>query len=269
MRIAAISDIHGNLDALEAVLADIGRRGADLIVNLGDILSGPLWPRETADRLMALDLPTIRGNHERQLLADPKGMGASDRHAFEALEPAHLAWIEAMPVQLRPADDILLVHGTPGGDLHYFLETVTEGGLRPATPAEIAARASGAQESLILCGHTHVPRVARLAEGRMVANPGSVGLQAYDDVRPFPHKVEIGTPDAHYAIVERAGSAWTAEIVRVAYDWRPAAALAASRGRPDWAAALATGRLPPSADAISSGAAGGGRGKARPAAAPR
>jgi len=61
MKIAAISDIHGNLFALDAVLADIDRRDVDLIVNLGDILSGPLLPRETADRLMALDLPTIRG----------------------------------------------------------------------------------------------------------------------------------------------------------------------------------------------------------------
>ncbi|MDZ4355615.1 MAG: metallophosphoesterase family protein, partial [Variovorax sp.] len=68
MRIVALSDIHGNLPALNAVLADVARRGADLIVNCGDILSGPLWPAETAERLMALDLPTIAGNHERQLL---------------------------------------------------------------------------------------------------------------------------------------------------------------------------------------------------------
>ena len=86
MRIAAISDIHGNLGALDAVLADIARRGADLTVNLGDLLSGPLLPRETADRLMALDLPTISGNHERQLLApDAAAMSASDRHAAQSV----------------------------------------------------------------------------------------------------------------------------------------------------------------------------------------
>jgi predicted phosphodiesterase len=62
VRIAAISDIHGNLAALDAVLADIQRRGISLVVNLGDILSGALFPRETADRLMPLALPTIRGN---------------------------------------------------------------------------------------------------------------------------------------------------------------------------------------------------------------
>jgi predicted phosphodiesterase len=62
MRLAALSDIHGNLPALEAVLADIGRRGVERIVNLGDIVSGPLWPRETAARLLPLALPTVRGN---------------------------------------------------------------------------------------------------------------------------------------------------------------------------------------------------------------
>ena len=86
MKIAAISDIHGNLAALDAVLADIRRRGADVIVNLGDILSGALQPAETADRLIALGLPTIRGNHERQVLAgDPSRMGASDLHAHNSI----------------------------------------------------------------------------------------------------------------------------------------------------------------------------------------
>jgi predicted phosphodiesterase len=68
MKIAAISDIHGNLPALEAVLADIAAEGVDLTVDLGDILSGPWWGAATADRLMPLGLPTIAGNHERQLL---------------------------------------------------------------------------------------------------------------------------------------------------------------------------------------------------------
>ena len=85
MKIAALSDIHGNLPALEAVLDDIERQGADVIVNLGDILSGPLYPSQTADRLMQLGLPTIRGNHDRQLLgADGTRMGPSDRYARSA-----------------------------------------------------------------------------------------------------------------------------------------------------------------------------------------
>ena len=68
MKIAAISDIHGNLIALEAVLADIEASGADVVVNLGDTVSGALQPGETAQRLISLGLPTIKGNHERQLL---------------------------------------------------------------------------------------------------------------------------------------------------------------------------------------------------------
>jgi predicted phosphodiesterase len=59
MKFAAVSDIHGNLPALEAVLADIANQSVDFIVNLGDIISGPLWGAATADRLMALELPTI------------------------------------------------------------------------------------------------------------------------------------------------------------------------------------------------------------------
>src|ERR1700722_20053910 len=113
MRIAALSDIHGNLFALDAVLADVGRRGVDLIVNLGDILSGPLLPAETAERLMALDLPTIRGNHERQVLTlRPEKMGASDRYASDTISDAHRGWIGSLPPVLRPASDVFMCHAT-------------------------------------------------------------------------------------------------------------------------------------------------------------
>ena len=65
MRLAVISDIHGNLRALEAVLADIKGRAVDATVNLGDLAAGPLWPRETVELLDTLGLPTVRGNHDR------------------------------------------------------------------------------------------------------------------------------------------------------------------------------------------------------------
>ena len=82
MRLAVVSDIHGNLPALQAVLAEIGRERVDRVVNLGDIVSGPLWPRETAALLRALDWPTIRGNHERQVLTLPaERMGPADAFA--------------------------------------------------------------------------------------------------------------------------------------------------------------------------------------------
>ena len=128
MRIAAISDVHGNLPALEAVLADIARCGADVTVNLGDIVSGPLWPAETAERLIALDLPTIRGNHERQLLTQSRErMSATDAHTDALLAPAQRAWLLGLPVDRWLAPDVHCCHGTPASDLEYWLETVTPG----------------------------------------------------------------------------------------------------------------------------------------------
>ena len=141
MKIAVLSDIHGNVAALDAVLADIATRGVDQIVNLGDICSGGLFPVETADRLMSLALPTIRGNHERQLLTLPRErMGQSDRYAAQHLRPDQLQWMGDLPSSLWIAGDVLMVHGTPDSDLAYFLETVDESGLREATPAEIVGR---------------------------------------------------------------------------------------------------------------------------------
>ena len=244
MKIAAISDIHGNLDALDAVLADIAQRGADVIVNLGDIVSGHLQPRATAARLMGLGLPTIRGNHERQLFGDPARMGASDAFARAQLLPEQLDWIAALPATLRLCKDVLLVHGTPTSDLVYFLDSVTPQGSRAATPQEVAERAGEADAALILCGHTHMPRQVRLADGRLVVNPGSVGLQAYDDDHGYPHLMENGTPHARYAIAQQgADGAWAGQFHEVAYDWDKAARLALANGRPDWVTPLRTGRV--------------------------
>ena len=86
MRIAVIADIHGNLPALEAVLIDIARRHVDRTINLGDCVSGPLWPREVCDLLMASDDPIIRGNHDRWVSGpDLTSMGAADRYAYSQL----------------------------------------------------------------------------------------------------------------------------------------------------------------------------------------
>ena len=71
MRLAIISDIHGNLLALETILADLRNRGADATVNLGDCVTSPLWPRETFELLQTLALPTVRGNHDRWVADTP------------------------------------------------------------------------------------------------------------------------------------------------------------------------------------------------------
>ena len=94
MRIAVIADIHGNLPALEAVFVDIERRDVDQIINLGDCVSGPLWPREVCDLLMDRDDMTIRGNHDRWVSGpDPAHMGASDRYAYAQLNQDHRSWL--------------------------------------------------------------------------------------------------------------------------------------------------------------------------------
>ena len=255
MKLAAISDIHGNLPALEAVLADIVREGVDATVNLGDIVSGPLWPAETADRLMALNLPTLAGNHERQVLTQhPDEMGASDRHTLAQLQPRHRAWLASLPATLRWRDDVLLCHGTPSSDLHYGLETVTSDyrpggapGVRAASASEVLERLGdamrGVAHGLILCGHTHVPRCERVADGRLIVNPGSVGLQAYSDEHPHVHIIETGSPHARYALLTLDAGGWRADLRSVAYDFEAAAAQAEQNGRPDWAEALRTGRM--------------------------
>ena len=278
-RFAAISDIHGNLPALDAVLADIAALGVEAIVNLGDILSGPLWAAATADRLMALDLPTIAGNHERQLLTQsrervsphgrPKGshrsaqhegtpMSASDAHTHDELLPQHRAWLASLPPTLALSDEVFCCHGTPGGDLVYFLETTQPGfegvgrganGVRAATLREATERAGsalqGVAHGLILCGHTHVPHVLRLADGRLIVNPGSVGLQGFDDDHGHAHVVETGAPHARYALLERGAAGWHATLRAVAYDGDDAAQRAEREGRPDWAHALCTGFVGP------------------------
>ncbi len=257
MRLALVSDIHGNLPALEAVWAEIERAAPDRTVNLGDIASGPLWPRETVQWLMAREAAaparwtTIAGNHERQVLgADVARMSATDAHAARALGPAERAWLAALPPTHQLTSDVLLCHGTPASDLAYFMETVVPGcgvdgsrGLRAATAGELRERAAGAlANALIACGHTHVARVQAIDGGPLVVNPGSVGLQAYDDAHPLPHVVEAGSPHARWALVERdAAGAWHVQLRATPYDWHAAAARAERHGRGDWADAIATG----------------------------
>lgn len=242
MRLAVVSDIHGNLPALKAVVADAGR--VDGWLNLGDTLAGPLWPAETADYLMQQAWPTIAGNHERQMLeSDLSRMSAADRYAAERIHAHQRAWLAALPETLSGAHGLHGVHGTPASDVECLLETVTPQGMRAATPDEVQARLAPVRSAtLVLCGHTHLPRLLRLG-GTQVVNPGSVGLQAYDHDQPYPHVVENGTPQARYAVVEHDGMEWTVSLRRVDYDFEQAAAQAERAGRGDWADALRTGRV--------------------------
>ncbi|MBN1939900.1 MAG: metallophosphoesterase family protein [Candidatus Aminicenantes bacterium] len=244
MRLAVVSDIHGNLPALEAVAADIRRRGVDRVLNLGDNLSGPLLPLETARFLMAEDWLTLAGNHERQILTQGSGRWcASDEYAHSRLTDAEFQWLRSLPALLRPFPDVVACHGTPAHDDRYFLETVERGRIRPASPAEIEDRLGNESAPLLLCGHTHTPRAIRTSRGQLIVNPGSVGLPAYEDEFPEPHVVETGSPDARYAIAEKSNDEWIASLISVPYIFNPMAELAKSRGRLDWERALRTGYM--------------------------
>jgi hypothetical protein len=77
----------------------------------------------------------------------------------------------------------------------------------------------------------------------VIVNPGSVGIQAYEGHHPVPHTLEMGAPHARYAVLERTGSGWIAELIAVPYDWESAARLAERNRRPEWARALRTGYI--------------------------
>jgi predicted phosphodiesterase len=245
MRIALVSDIHGNLAALEEVLADTRRRGVTSIVNLGDSLSGPLLPLETARFLMRQDWVQLAGNHERQLLEFAhQGGGASDAFTHARLTPDVFDWLRTLQSSRAFDAQVFLCHGTPRSDVEGLLDSVEGGHTRPATAAELAERCTLTGPRVIACGHTHIPRVVRTGTGQLLVNPGSVGLQAYADDHPHPYVVEIGDAFARYATIEQRGGQWHAQIHPVPYDFESMAALAERNGRPDWAVALRTGTVP-------------------------
>ncbi len=242
MRLAFVSDLHGNLDALEAVVADLTEVAPDLVVNLGDCLSGPLDAASTCDRLIDLAWPTVRGNHDRQLLDRPiDRMGPSDAAARATLAEHHLAWLSALPTTLTPAPGVLAFHGAPDDDLTYVAEEVTPHGVRLRSRDAMGKLLGETEARLLVGGHTHVPRLIDLGDGRLYLNPGSIGLAAYEDDEPCFHVMETGNPRAAYAVVDLDRHGPRVEFRTVAYDTARAVARARAAGRDDWAEALATG----------------------------
>ena len=219
MRIAIIADIHGNLPALEAVLADIDRRAVDRTINLGDCVSGPLWPREVCDLLMARDDLTIRGNHDRWVAGpDPTRMGASDRYAFSQLNQDHRFWLGALPATADADHGILACHGTPTSDNEYLIEEALEGRLVRSNPVTIRQRLGDVQARVVLCGHSHQQHLIQLSDGPLILNPGSVGCPSYDDPGNDPHVSEIGSPHARYAILDIDDQTASADMIAISYD---------------------------------------------------
>jgi len=242
LKLAVLSDIHGNRWALEAVLDDIRHRGITAMINLGDCLYGPLDPRGTAGILLALDIPTVRGNEDRLLVAPGAAASPAMAYTREQLDDAHLHWLGALPLCRRDDKGGLAFHASPDADDRYLLWDIGPSGaaardaaaIRPALGDEVAA-------DLVLCGHDHVPAVRWLADGTLLVNPGSVGLPAYDDDQPHPHRMAAGSPHARYAVVTDTPIGRRVELVAVPYDWGAASRTAEQNGRPDWARWLRTG----------------------------
>ena len=236
MKVAIISDVHGNRLALEAVLDDIAREGVDATLNLGDLVTGPLEPNWTADILMDLDIPTVRGNHDRVLIEKtPDELGPIDRFAQEQMETRHRIWINDLPATMSLLDDVFLCHGTPTSDEDPWLDGWWEG-RKVTTPDEayVTAKAEGFDFPVLLCGHTHIPKAVRLKDGRLIVNPGAVGLQ-----------LNHGSPDARYATIERRDGKYYPSFHAVPYDHFAAARQAEANGFPQWRNALVTGWVGP------------------------
>jgi predicted phosphodiesterase len=251
-RIAVLSDVHGNSPALAAVLAAVDAAGVDLVLNLGDIISGAVDPRGTLDLLATRpDIVTVRGNHERQVLTLPYDeMGTVDRIASGVLADADRTWLGSLPLTVEPVPGVLAFHAVPDDDATYLTQTVVgptaehPSGVREATDDELVERLGAAYGTygLYLCGHTHQARIRRLLDGSLLVNPGSVGWPAYSDDAPLPHRIEVGVPEARYAILSDAADGWTAQLLAVPYDHEAAAALADELSQPDLAHMLRTGR---------------------------
>ena len=244
MRLAVISDIHANLPALEAVLADIASRSADAVVNLGDCVAGPLWPRETWELLTTRGIPTVRGNHDRYLRSRPlERLPAADRFALAAMSEAETQALFDLPTTIDMGEGVLAVHGTPTDDGTYLTEETLSGRMAPATRETVVQRLGAALDrAVVLCGHSHRQSVTQVPGGPLILNPGTVGCPVFADASTAG-ALEFRSPHARYAILTRRGGQWGAELFALAYDWDHAAAKARENGFPRWAEALAGGAV--------------------------
>ena len=222
LKYALISDVHGNLPALEAVLADIDRRDdVDAIYHLGDLVGYAPWPDEVVALLRGRGIPGIAGNYDSTTATDyphcgckadsPRGeelAHLSYKWTREHVAPETKRFLGTLPfrMDLRPRGGhksrptLTLVHGTPTLNTLYWTED------RPDSFASKMAKTAGAREGdLIAFGHTHKPW-HREVEGVHLVNTGSVGKPKDGDWR------------ACYVLVEATEEIGGIEFVRVEYD---------------------------------------------------
>ena len=237
-RITIFGDIHGNLPALEAVLADIEARGLSPDYCLGDLVGYGTFPNEVTEIIRERNIPTIMGNYDQGVgnSSDDCGCAYTSKEA-EELGKRSIAWTNQnttdhnksflkeltsqIPLQLGDLR-VLLVHGSPRKINEYLFAD------RP--DATMERLLDLAQADVLVCGHTHIPYHRILPSGRHVVNAGSVG-------KPKDHN-----PQACYLVLEADNSDLTATFNRVPYDVeRTAQAIESSTMPHEYAEMLRTG----------------------------
>jgi len=231
MRIAILSDVHGNCIGLDAALTDLQRRHADKIVCLGDMIQGGPQPAEVVARLRALDCPIVMGNADAWLLTGQ----ATDAEPTTAQQLAVREWQltrlspddRAYIARFQPTVELdlggrtlLCFHGSPSS----FDEIIL-----PTTPEEDVQRMLGSFAPALMCGgHTHLQQIRRLGD-TLFFNPGSVGF-AYSHQQPQEHfKAD---PWAEYAMLTYADGRFGLEFRRVPYSPEALIQVYLASGRP-------------------------------------
>lgn len=162
MRVAVLCDVHGNLPALEAVLAEVASLDVDRIVCGGDVVAGP-FPRECLDALVGLDAVFVRGNADRE---SPRAPAGTWEWIADNLDPASVAFLHELP-QAVALGGVLYCHGSPRDDDEILT--------RDSSDERFRAALEGVEESLVVGGHTHV-QFERFVDGIRFVNAGSVGI---------------------------------------------------------------------------------------------
>jgi putative phosphoesterase len=170
VRVAAISDIHGNLPALEAVLAEIDREGVDDIVVAGDTAHGP-WPAEVVDLLVERGARCVRGNADREVIERSDRYGPLAQWSADRLGERRLAVVQGWPLtldlSLAGLGAVLVCHSTPLSEDPIYTRITPD--------ADIVRLLGRIDADVVLSGHTHMQFDRTLSNGQRVVNPGSVG----------------------------------------------------------------------------------------------
>ncbi len=212
MKIALISDLHANVAALDATLADIAESGVDQVICLGDIAALGPEPREVVARIRNLECLTIQGNHDPTAGEEHAALRELELWTESQLDESDLGWLRSLPgpvaVDLEPGVTMLCVHGSP----RTFDELILAETPVKTVQDMLEDRAC----SVMVCGHTHVQLLRRHTNCTIV-NVGSVGM-------PFEDALFTGGPPriypwAEYGLVSSSGGKLTVDLRRVPYDF--------------------------------------------------